>query len=147
LFPWLCYDAGLSFKVQNMRVVSSFVGFVLAIAISIFIFAPDRLPVGYGFKPVPVELVVENTLAGQLVESVTGKSAKSLVLTNTSSEPIYNLTLTLKDENGQIKHQHVTQLLPAAQEVTLGWAKKWSVEEGDQLEVKASAYYQVVWAL
>jgi hypothetical protein len=130
-----------------MRIVSSFIGFALAIAISIFIFAPDRLPVGYGFKPVPVELVVENNLASQLVETVTGKSAKNLVLTNTSDAPIYNLTLTLLDENRQIKHQHVTALLPAAQEVTLGWANKWSVQPGDQLEVKASAYYQVVWAL
>jgi hypothetical protein len=130
-----------------MRIISSFIGFALAIAISIFIFAPDRLPVGYGFKPVPVELVVENNLASQLVETVTGKSAKNLVLKNTSDTPIYNLTLTLMDENKQIKHQHVTALLPAAQEVTLGWANKWSIQAGDQLEVKASAYYQVVWAL
>jgi hypothetical protein len=130
-----------------MRIVSSFIGFALAIAISIFIFAPDRLPVGYGFKPVPVELVVENNLASQLVETVTGKSAKNLVLTNTSDAPIYNLTLTLRDEKNQIKHQHVTPLLPAAQKVTLGWANKWSVQPGDQLEVKASAFYQVVWAL
>jgi hypothetical protein len=130
-----------------MRIISSFIGFALAIAISIFVFAPDRLPVGYGFKPVPVELVVENNLASQLVETVTGKSARNLVFTNTSDSPIYNLTLTLMDENKHIKHQHVTALLPAAQQVTLGWANKWTVEPGDQLEVKASAYYQVVWAL
>ena len=130
-----------------MRIVSSFIGFALAIAISIFIFAPDRLPVGYGVKPVPVELVVENSLASQLVETVTGKSAKNLVITNTSSDPIYNLTLTLKDEKSHIKHQHVTALLPASQQLSLGWANKWSVQPGDQLEVKASAYYQVVWAL
>jgi hypothetical protein len=130
-----------------MRIISSFIGFALAIAISIFIFAPDRLPVGYGVKPVPIELMVENSLASQLVETVTGKSAKNLVLTNTSNAPIYNLTVTLMDENNKIKHQNVTAVLPAAQEVTLGWAKKWSVQSGDQLEVKASAFYQVTWAL
>ena len=130
-----------------MRFVSSFIGFALAIVISIFIFAPDRLPVGYGFKPVPVDLVVENSLASQLVETVTGKSAKNLVVTNTSSEPIYNLTLTLKDKDNNIKHQHITSLLAASQKVSLGWANQWSVQPGDQLEVKASAYYQVVWAL
>jgi len=82
-----------------MRILTSFIGFVLAIVITIFIFAPERLPIGYGFKPVPVELVVENTLTGQIVESVTGKSGKNLVLTNTSGAPINNLTVTLKGEN------------------------------------------------
>jgi len=130
-----------------MRILTSFIGFVLAIVITIFIFAPERLPIGYGFKPVPVELVVENTLTGQIVESVTGKSGKNLVLTNTSGAPINNLTVTLKGENQQIKHQYIAPVLPAAQKVNLGWAKNWSVEAGDELEVKASAYYQVVWAL
>ena len=57
-----------------MRIISSFIGFLLAITLSIFIFAPDRLPAGYGFQPVPVELNVTNSLAGDLVESLTGKS-------------------------------------------------------------------------
>lgn len=130
-----------------MRIISSFIGFVLAIAISIFIFAPDRLPVGYGVQPVPIELVVENSLAGQLVETVTGKSGKNLVLTNTSKEPLHNLTVTLLGENQRIKHQHVATLLPASQQLTLGWANKWEIKAGDQLEVKASAFYKVVWAL
>lgn len=130
-----------------MRIVTSFVGFVLAIAITIFIFAPERLPAGYGFEPVPVELVVENTLAGQLVETVTGKGGKNLVIKNTSSSPINNLMVTLRDENHQIKHQYIMPVMPAAKEVTLGWAREWMVQSGDELEVKASAYYKVVWAL
>ncbi len=130
-----------------MRIVTSFIGFVLAIAITIFIFAPERLPVGYGFEPVPVELVVENNLAGQLVESITGKSGKNLVLTNTSNSVINNLTVTLLDKDNNIKHQYIESKMPAAKKITLGWVKNWSVEAGDQLEVKASAYYKVVWAL
>ena len=130
-----------------MRILSSFIGFVLAISLTIFIFAPERLPVGYGYEPVPVELVVENSLAGQLVESVTGKSGKDLVITNTSHKPIYNLTVTLRDGNQNIKHQHITSLLPASEQVTLGWAKNWVIASGDELEIKASAYYKVIWAL
>lgn len=130
-----------------MRIVTSFIGFVLAITISIFIFAPERLPAGYGFEPVPVELTVENSLAGQLVESVTGKSGKNLVLKNVSTAPINNLIVTLRDENQNVKHQFVSPVMPAAQTVTLGWARQWEVNPGDELEVKASAYYKVLWAL
>lgn len=130
-----------------MRILTSFIGFVLAIVISIFIFAPERLPAGYGFEPVPVELVVENSLAGQLVETMTGKSGKNLVLKNTSTAPLNNLMVTLRDENQAIKHQYVSPVMPAAQTVTLGWVNKWQIDAGDELEVKASAYYKVLWAL
>ncbi len=130
-----------------MRIISSFIGFVLAIAVTIFIFAPERLPAGYGFKPVPVELVVESSLAGQLVESVTGQSGKNLVIKNTSLAPIYNLIVTLRDGSGAIKHQHVSSILPAANQVTLGWAKQWVIDAGDELEVKASTFYPVLFAL
>ena len=130
-----------------MRIITSFIGFVLAISITIFIFAPERLPVGYGFEPVPVELTVENSLAGELVERMTGKSGKNLVLKNTSSSVINNLTVTLRNPEKQIKHQYIAEKMPAADEVMLGWVKSWSIESGDELEVMASAYYRVVWAL
>ena len=130
-----------------MRILTSFIGFVLAIVITIFIFAPDRLPVGYGFEPVPVELSVQNSLAGELVQKITGNSSKNLVIKNMSTSPIDNLTLTLRDGKQKIKHQHIVRLMPAAQEVTLGWVNNWSIESGDELEAKASVYYKVVWAL
>lgn len=130
-----------------MRILTSFLGFVLAIVITIFIFAPERIPAGYGFKPVPVELVIENTLAGQLVETMTGKSGTNLILKNTSNAPLNNVTVTLRDGAHNIKHQYVTPVMPAAEKVTLGWARQWVIEPGDELEVKASTYYKVLWAL
>ncbi len=130
-----------------MRIISSFIGFVLAIIITIFIFAPDRLPVGYGFEPVPVELTVQNTLAGELLETVTGENARNLVIKNTSDKVLYNLTLTLRDKDGNIKQQYIEPRLPLAGTVTLGWLQNWKFEPGDQLEAAASTYYRVVWAL
>jgi len=130
-----------------MRIISSFIGFVLAIIITIFIFAPDRLPVGYGFGSVPVELTVQKSLAGDLVETLTGENAKSLVIKNTTNKIINNLTLTLRDKDGKIKHQHVELRLPINGEVILGWAQKWTFKPGDKLEAAASAYYKVVWVL
>ncbi|MCP4077164.1 MAG: hypothetical protein GY744_13385 [Gammaproteobacteria bacterium] len=130
-----------------MRILTSFIGFVLAIAVTIVIFAPDRLPVGYGFEPVPVELVVQNSIAGDLVQKITGNSSKNLVLKNVSTSPINNLMVTLKDGKQNIKHQYIAPVLPAASEITLGWVKQWSIESGDELEVTASSYYKVIWAL
>ncbi len=130
-----------------MRILSSFIGFILAIVVAIIIFAPERLPVGYGFEPVPVELVVENTLTGQLVESMTGKSGKNVVLTNTSSAPLNNLTVSLLDSGNNIKHQHIESKMPASATLTLGWVNNWTIDAGDQLEVKSSGFYKVLWAL
>jgi len=130
-----------------MRILTSFIGFLLAIAVTVYFVAPERLPPGYGFEPVPVELVVESSLAGELVERFTGKSGKNLILKNNSATPIYNLTATLRDENKVIKHQYVETMLPASQLVTLGWARQWEVNPGDELEVKAATFYKVVWSL
>ncbi|MDJ0833132.1 MAG: hypothetical protein QNJ69_06380 [Gammaproteobacteria bacterium] len=130
-----------------MKILTSFIGFILAIVVAIIIFAPERLPVGYGFEPVPVELVVENTLTGQLVESMTGKSGKNVVVTNTSDAPLNNLTVSLLDSSNNIKHQHIEPKMPASGKVTLGWVNNWTIDTGDQLEVKASGFYKVLWAL
>jgi len=60
---------------------------------------------------------------------------------------IFNLTLTLRDKDGNIKHQHIEPRLPVAGKVSLGWAQNWSFEPGDELEAAASTYYKVIWAL
>jgi hypothetical protein len=130
-----------------MRILSSFIGFLLAISVTIVVFAPERLPAGLGIKPVPVELVVENSLAGQIMEKLIGDSGKDLVLTNIHNRPLYNVTVTLRDTEQNIKHQHISQTLPASERLRLGWIKQWRIDPGDQLEVSASAYYKVVWAL
>ncbi len=141
-----CYDAVLSTG-EFMRILSSFIGFALAIILAIFIFAPDRLPVGYGFEPVPVDLTVENTVVGELVEKMTGANGKNLVIRNTANKVLNNLTLTLRGKDGKIKRQHIVERFPIAGKVTLGWAQDWAFEPGDELEAAASAYYKVVWAL
>ncbi len=130
-----------------MRIITSTIGFVLAIVITIFIFAPERLPVGYGFKPVPVELEIDDSLAGELLKKIIGNNGKNLVLKNTSISTINNLTVILRDGDHHIKYQYVAPTLAAANKLTLGWVKNWSIEPGDELEVMASAYYKVVWAL
>ena len=119
----------------------------LAIALSVFVFAPERLPAGYGFYPVPVELEMQRSLPGKLIEQLTGNQTRDLVLTNVSERPIHNLVVTLYDKDAMIKKQSVTSSFPAAQQMQLNWADNWIVETGDQLEVKASTYYQVKWAL
>ncbi len=130
-----------------MRLISTVVGFLLALTIAILVFAPDRLPAGYGFTPAPVSLKVEDMLAEQIVETLFGEDAKTLVLTNGSDKPLYNVVATLRDKDGRIKKQTIRSILPAAETLRLGWVDGWKVEPGDQLEVKASLYKPVEWAL
>jgi hypothetical protein len=130
-----------------MRLISTIVGFLLALAIAILVFAPDRLPAGYGFAPAPVSLKVEDTIAEQIVEALFGEDTKTLVLTNSSDKPLYNVIATLRDKEGRIKKQAIRSVLPAAEQMRLGWVDGWKVEPGDLLEVKTSLYKPVEWAL
>jgi len=130
-----------------MRFITSFISFSIAILLAIVIFAPDRIPPGYGYEPVPVELEVVSSITGQIVESVTGKSGKNIVVKNMAEKPIYNVRITLLNGENQIKHQFVKSTLPASEKITLGWAQKWEILSGDQLEIIASMYYKSTWAL
>ncbi len=130
-----------------MRILSTVIGFLLALFIAILVFAPDRLPAGYGFSPAPVGLKVEDNIADQIVETLFGEDAKTLVLSNQSDRPLYNLVATLRDRNGKIKKQAIRSVLPAAEQLRLGWADGWKIEPGDQLEVRTSLYRPVEWAL
>jgi len=130
-----------------MRLISTIAGFLLALVIAILVFAPDRLPAGYGFTPAPVSLKVEDTIAEQIVEALFGEDTKTLVLTNSSDKPLYNVVATLRDKEGRIKKQAIRSVLPAAGQMRLGWVDGWKVEPGDLLEVKTSLYKPVEWAL
>lgn len=130
-----------------MRLFTTLAGFLLALFIAILVFAPDRLPAGYGFTPAPLALKVEDTIAEQIVETLFGEDAKTLVLTNQSEKPLYNVVATLRDKDGGIKKQAIKSVLPAAEQLRLGWVEGWKVEPGDILEVKASLHKPVEWAL
>ncbi len=130
-----------------MRLLTTLIGFLLALFIAIIVFAPDRLPSGYGFSPAPVALKVEGSIADQIVESLFGEDAKTLVLSNSSEKPLYNVVVTLRGKDGRIRKQSIRSVLPAAEQLRLGWVDGWKMEPGDVLEVKASLYKPVEWAL
>ncbi len=130
-----------------MRLLSTIGGFLLALLIAILVFAPDRLPAGYGFTPAPVGLKVEDSIAEQIVETLFGEDAKTLVLTNSSDKPLYNVVATLRDKGGRVKKQAIRSVLPAAERLRLAWVDGWKVEPGDTLEVRTSLHKPVEWAL
>lgn len=130
-----------------MKFISSLIAFSLVILISIFVFAPDRIPAGYGIEPVPIEMSIENSLAGQILESVTGSPGITLKLTNRAQGPLYNVTVSLMDASGTIKHQMIKSRLPVAESLQAGWVNQWKIVTGDSLQVKASLYQPVEWAL
>jgi len=130
-----------------LRILSSFIGFMLAIVVSIFIFAPDRIPAGWGFAPVPVEVNISSSLGSELIGSLTGKSDKNVRIQNTYSAPLYNLQVTLFDAELKLKKQFIQPVLPINSILTLGWAEQWDIRPGDKVTISAAAYHSVDWAL
>ena len=129
------------------RVLSSFIGFMLAIVLSIFIFAPDRIPAGWGFKTVPVEVNVGTNLSGELMSALTGKSDKNVRIKNVHTAPLFNVQVILYDENMMLKKQYIKDRLPINNVLTLGWAEQWDIQNGDQIKISAAAYQSIMWAL
>ncbi len=129
------------------KALSSFIGFMLAIIVSIVIFAPDRIPAGWGFEPVPVEVTVGSNLGGELISALTGQSDKNVRIKNIYNQPLYNLHATLYDADMQIKKQIIKQSLGINSILTLGWAEQWDIQTGDQLHVSAAGFKAEVWAL
>jgi len=129
------------------RILSSFIGFFLAVVVSIVIFAPDRIPVGWGIEKVPAEVNVGSNIGGELISALTGKSDKNVRITNTSRKPLYNLQVTLYNADMTVKKQFIKQALGINSTLTLGWAEQWDIQPGDQVGVAAAAYQSVIWAL
>ncbi len=130
-----------------LRTLSSFIGFMLAIILSIFIFAPDRIPVGWGYKPVPVEVNVGTNLGGELISALTGKSDKNIHIKNIHTAPLFNVHVILYDSNMTLKKQFIKDRLPINSVLTLGWAEQWDIQNGDQIDISAAAYQSILWAL
>lgn len=129
------------------RILSSFIGFMLAIILSIFIFAPDRIPAGWGFNAVPIEVNVGTNLGGELMSALTGKSDKNVRIKNIHSAPLFNVQVILYDSKMTLKKQYIADRLPINNVLTLGWAEQWDIQSGDQIKVSAAAYQSVMWAL
>ncbi len=129
------------------RILSSFIGFMLAVVISIVIFAPDRIPAGWGFEDVPVEVNVGTNLGGELISALTGKSDKNVRILNKHNKPLYNLQITLYNADMIVKKQYIKASLGINSVLTLGWAEQWDIQTGDQIEVSAAAFKAVIWAL
>jgi len=129
------------------RILSSFIGFMLAVIVSIIIFAPDRIPAGWGFEAVPVDINVGSNLGGELISALTGKSDKNVRIKNTHNKPLYNVQVTLYDANMNVKKQFLKPALGINSVLTLGWAEQWDIQIGDQVGVTAAAFQAVVWAL
>ena len=130
-----------------LRFLSSFFGFTLAIVVSIFIFAPDRIPSGWGMQPTPVEINVGSNLGGELVSALTGKSDKNIRIKNSHNDVLYNVIVTLYNDEMQLKKQFIKDVLPINSVLTLGWAQQWNIQKGDQVSVSAAAFQSVNWAL
>lgn len=129
------------------KILTSFIGFFLALVVAIVIFSPERIPNGWGIEPTPVELSVSSDLGSEIFGSLTGKSRINIKLKNQLSKPIYNLEVNLYDIDKKLKHQFIQPQMTAQESLTLGWLQKWNIMETDSVTISAAAYQEVIWSL
>jgi hypothetical protein len=130
-----------------LKVLGTFVAVLAAIAVGVFLFAPERLPPGIGIQPVPLDVTVSNSMVEQVFGQVLGEERVGVTIANNSAEALANVTIALRSADGTDKKSvHVPRWEPGESKA-LGSLQGWDVEPGDQLRVTASGYYAVSWNL
>jgi len=132
-----------------MRFISTFLAVSLAIIASVVLFAPERLPPGYGMSEIPVAVNIKEDTAMKMLGAITGnkQQSKSLSISNDSAETLHNLEVRLIDADGSIKNVYQLPSLIGKGSFRLGWAQDWRIQTGDTVQMRASLYYPKKWAL
>jgi hypothetical protein len=130
-----------------LKVLGTFVAVLAAIAVGVFLFAPERLPPGVGIQPVPLDVTISNSVVEQVFGQVLGEERVGVTIANNSTKTLSNVTIALRSTEGSDKKSiHVERWEPGESRA-LGSLQGWDVKPGDQLRVTASGYYAVSWNL
>lgn len=120
------------------RIIAFFIATFAAITISVFLFAPERLPSGVGITRVPVEVAQRSSRI---------RVGDVLVVTNTSKNPLYNVNVSCQSpEKDSNMTWFASELKPGAS-IELGWMQKWRIHPGDKIEISASGYRSMIWSI
>lgn len=135
------------FKFMLSKFISSLFGSLTAFVIAIAVFAPDRIPPGWGFSTTPVEINISSDLGSELMGALTGTSIKNIRVKNLNDGPLHNFNIRLYSENNTLKSHLVKEILLASETLTIGWPEQWDIKQGDHVVVSAALYKEVKWAL
>jgi hypothetical protein len=130
-----------------LKILGTFVAVLAAIAVAVFVFAPERLPPGIGIQPVPVDVTISASVVDEVFGQVLGEERVGVTVANNSTKTLANVTIALRSADGNDKKSvHVSRWEPGESKA-LGSLQGWDVKPGDNLRVTASGYYPVSWKL
>lgn len=119
-----------------MKAVSVFLAVFFAIALSVLLFAPERLPSGIGITPTPIEATQRASLFGQ------GQVA---IFKNPTANTLHNVKVLLLDANGGIIKGEQHPIWGPGKFIELGWLEGWTITQGTLIKVSASGHYPRTW--
>ena len=119
-----------------MKSSSIFFSIFSAIAIAVFIFAPERLPSGVGVTPVPIEAYIRPSIFGQ---------GKVVGLKNPIGKTLHNVKVKLSKTDGTIIKSAMREQWPPGKSMELGWLEGWEINKGTRLKASASGYFSKTW--
>lgn len=119
-----------------MKAVSIFLAVFLAIALSVLVFAPERLPSGIGVTATPIEASQRPSIFGQ------GQVA---VFNNPTATTLYNVKIVLLDANSNVVKGGQREVWPPGEAMQLGWIEGWTINKGSTIRISASGHYPQSW--
>ncbi len=119
-----------------MKAVSIFLAVFFAIALSVLLFAPERLPPGVGVTATPIIASQRPSLFGQ------GQVA---VFKNPTAKTLHNVRITLLDKQDNVVKGGAKETWAPDESVELGWIEGWAITEKSRIRISASGYYVQTW--
>lgn len=109
-----------------------FLAVLAAIAVGVFLFAPERLPSGIGLKPLPMKVTKRTSL-------VTFGRGWVAVIENQAPVTLHNVNLTCTDVTGKNK-VIFKETWPPNETFEIGAFEGWVFESGETLKIEVSGY-------
>ena len=107
-----------------------------AIVVAVALFAPERLPSGWGLGPVPLRVDIRDSLVGE------GKVA---MIQNPTGKTLHNVVIVCRSPTRETAKQYLEETWAPGRVLELGWAEGWRWEKGEKLTISASGFYSCKW--
>jgi len=119
-----------------MKAVSIFLAVFFAIALSVLIFAPERLPPGIGVTATAIEVSERPSFFGQ---------GQVVVFRNPTAKTLHNVKIILLDSVGNVVKGDQREIWAPGKYMELGWLEGWHISEGATIRISASGHYPQSW--
>lgn len=119
-----------------MKPIGVFLAVLAAIAVAVFIFAPERFPAGVGLRDVPLVCSWRPSLVGE---------GQVVIIANPTGETLRNVHIVCRSSASNEKKEYFEDHWTPEQTKEIGWMEGWRFLSGETVEVSASGYLTKRW--